>query len=227
MKKKTIFEQRLSRRELLKRVYQVANLVALGSLVIQDSCASSTGSTKTNSPEPTHVAGDSENQTQAAVNLPLSTSTGTSLSATDTSQGNLALIDSFDFDSYRLVVDGAVQYPLSLTYSQIKSYPNMTKSVMINCPGYFTEEHIWMGVPVKTILDQARIKPEAAHVVFYSLDGYCSYYLPPDACKESVFLAFSVDGQTLSQISGRPLRLVSEGEIGASWVRGVNRIEIR
>ena len=44
---------------------------------------------------------------------------------------------------------------------------------------------------------------------------------------DSIFLAHSVDGQTLPAEHGYPLRLVAKGEYGSYWVKWVGVIEVK
>ncbi|GAJ00205.1 unnamed protein product, partial [marine sediment metagenome] len=44
---------------------------------------------------------------------------------------------------------------------------------------------------------------------------------------DSIFLAHTVDGQTLPAEHGYPLRLVAKGKYGSYWVKWVESIEVR
>ena len=132
-----------------------------------------------------------------------------------------------DISEYRLTVDGLVTNPLSLTYEELLAYPSVSEVVLLICPWVFADNAGWTGVPVATILAAAGINPEASEVHLYALDGY-SVSLPLEtAQKEGVFLAYSVNGQTLPAIHGYPLRLVVKGQYGYNWIKWVERIEVR
>jgi DMSO/TMAO reductase YedYZ molybdopterin-dependent catalytic subunit len=131
-----------------------------------------------------------------------------------------------DMQQYRLVVDGLVEHPLSLTYSEILSGPSVTKVVLLICPGVFVDNAEWTGIPVSFLLQEAGVKPQAKEVAFYSVDGYSKTLSLEKAQTDGVFLAHHVNGELLPLEHGHPLRLVAEGEYGYSWVKWVNRIEV-
>jgi DMSO/TMAO reductase YedYZ molybdopterin-dependent catalytic subunit len=71
-----------------------------------------------------------------------------------------------DISKYRLIVNGLVSTPLSLTYDAIMQYPTVTEVVLLICPGVFADNAQWTGVPVTTILAEAGVEPQAKEVTF-------------------------------------------------------------
>jgi DMSO/TMAO reductase YedYZ molybdopterin-dependent catalytic subunit len=133
-----------------------------------------------------------------------------------------------NIEDYRLIVDGLVDTSLSLTYEAILDYPTVTEVVLLVCPGFFTDNAEWTGVPVTTILAEAGIKPEASEVIFYALGSEYKVALPLNVVQQDgVFLAYTVNGQVLPAEHGYPLRLVVKGDYGYDWIKWVKRIEIR
>jgi len=132
-----------------------------------------------------------------------------------------------NIEDYRLVVDGLVDTSLSLTYEAILAYPVVTEVVLLICPGFFTDNAEWAGVPVTTLLAEAGIKPEASKVTFHALGAEYQVVLPLDLVQQDgVFLAHTVNGQILPAEHGYPLRLVVRGNYGYDWVKWVTRIEV-
>jgi DMSO/TMAO reductase YedYZ molybdopterin-dependent catalytic subunit len=128
---------------------------------------------------------------------------------------------------YRLIIDGLVENPLSLTYKDIMEYPTVTDVVLLICPDTFADNAEWTGVPVITLLNEADIKAEASEVVFYAVDGYKQELYLDTVQQEGVFLAHTVNGELLPPEHGYPLRLVVKGEYGLFWVKWLERIEIK
>jgi sulfoxide reductase catalytic subunit YedY len=128
-------------------------------------------------------------------------------------------------EKYRLVVDGAVENPLSLSYVDILAYPEKTDVVLLVCPGFFVDNAQWSGVPVSLILEEAKPKPGAKEVRFHA-GGYRSVLTLEEAQREGTYLAHHVNGQVLPDEHGFPLRLVAEGEYGSRWVKWLDRIEV-
>ena len=132
-----------------------------------------------------------------------------------------------NIEDYRLVVDGLVETPLSLTYEAILEYPTVTEVVLLVCPGFFTDNAEWTGVPVTTLLAEAGIKPEASEVTFYALGSEYKVVLPLDIVQQDgVFLAHTVNRQVLPAEHGYPLRLVVRGDYGNDWIKWAKRIEL-
>jgi DMSO/TMAO reductase YedYZ molybdopterin-dependent catalytic subunit len=131
-----------------------------------------------------------------------------------------------DIAKYRLTVDGLVNTPLTLTYEAFTQYPTVSDVVLLICSGIFADNAQWTGVPVATLLAEAGIKPQAEEVTFYALDGYKQTLSVEEVQNEGVFLAHTVDGQTLPKEHGYPVRLVVKGKYGSSWVKWVSRIEV-
>jgi DMSO/TMAO reductase YedYZ molybdopterin-dependent catalytic subunit len=132
-----------------------------------------------------------------------------------------------DIAEYRFVVEGLVEKPLSLTYDAILEYPTVTEVVLLICPETFVDNAEWTGIPVSTLLAEAGIKPEAKEIAFYAVDGYKQEFNLDTVQQEGVFLAHTVNGQTLPLNHGYPLRLVIRGEYGFFWVKWLERIEVK
>ena len=132
-----------------------------------------------------------------------------------------------DINSYNLIIDGIVNSPLSLSYEQLQSFPTITRDAEIICPGVKDETDSWTGVSLSTLLKEAVLATGASEVVFTGEDGYF-VQLPLETVLESdVFLAYKMNGQTLSQDRGYPLRLVVGKSQGADWLRWVTKIEVK
>lgn len=155
------------------------------------------------------------------------TSTNSSIQLTPVEKmGITGVAQDVDIDEYRLIVDGLVENPLSLTYQDILDYPSVTDIGVINCPGFFVDVGEWTGVPVRTLLDEAAVKPGATQLTFHALDGYTQSLSLEHIDKFDVFLAYIVNGQTLPREHGYPLRVVDNGSAGYAWIKWVENIEV-
>ena len=133
-----------------------------------------------------------------------------------------------DINSYTLTVNGDVNTSLSLSYAQILAYPAVTQTARIICPGEEDETDQWTGVPLSTLLNAAGLSPGASEVVFTGLDGYYVQLPLASVLDSGVFLAYQMNGQTLTWERGYPLRLVvTKNLIGSNWPRWVTSIEVK
>jgi DMSO/TMAO reductase YedYZ molybdopterin-dependent catalytic subunit len=140
-----------------------------------------------------------------------------------------------DIETYRLEVEGLVARPLSLTYQDILAYPSVTEVVDLICPGVFSDNAEWTGVPVWRVLEAAGVSPEATKVTFEALpepsvtDKPYFTILKLDEIKgnDGIFLAYKVNGETLPKEHGYPLRLVARDKYGSNWVKWLGRIVVQ
>ncbi len=152
------------------------------------------------------------------------------LSITSVEELNLTgIAPDVNIEQYRLGIEGLVETPLSLTYEEVLAYPSVTEVVLLICPAFFADNAEWTGVPVTALLEKAGIKPEAKTVVFQDMAGSYRKELPLEdiMANDSIFLAHTVDGQTLPAEHGYPLRLVAKGKYGSYWVKWVESLEVR
>lgn len=134
-----------------------------------------------------------------------------------------------DIETYRLVVDGLVERPLSLSYSELLAYPAVSLLLKLDCPGYFVDYAEWTGPLVRTLLEEAGVKPEAREVEFSEGDDYpYSKTLPlEEALRDDTLLAHKVNGVTLPVEHGYPVRLAVGSQLGSYWVKWLFRIEVQ
>jgi len=134
-----------------------------------------------------------------------------------------------DLDTWRLKVEGLVEQPFRLTYSQILSLPAIERNVLLICPGFFANHGRWKGISMTTLLEKAKVKNSATLVAFKGPEGNYekteSFYLK-DALSDKVFLAYEVNGEPLPKKHGFPLRVVAEDHYGFNWVKYVHKIRI-
>jgi hypothetical protein len=128
--------------------------------------------------------------------------------------------------AWTLVVDGQVDHPLTFTYANFTSQPNVTLVARLQCVSGPSGTAEWNGVPLDTILAMAGVQPGAMDVVFYGADGYTSSLAWPTQNSSDVLLAYMMNGESLPPDQGFPLRVVAPNELGYKWVKWVYRIEV-
>lgn len=131
-----------------------------------------------------------------------------------------------DLETYRLEVTGMVDHPLSLTYDELRCMRKVTDNPELVCPGVFTDNASWTGVPIMDILELAGIQSGATVLTLVSADGY-EVSLPLEtASAERNFLAYEVNGKTLPVQHGFPLRAVFPSMWGSYWLKWLVEIKI-
>jgi DMSO/TMAO reductase YedYZ molybdopterin-dependent catalytic subunit len=144
--------------------------------------------------------------------------------------GTMGLSDHAEnLDRWRLEVTGLVKSPLHLKYDEILGMPAIERKVLLICPGFFANYGTWKGVSIRRLLEMAEGNKGATHVTLYGPEGtYESTQRFPiqDVNSDTVFLAYRVNGKTLPQRHGFPLRTVAEGYYGHDWVKYVYKIKV-
>jgi len=142
--------------------------------------------------------------------------------------GTMGLVDyDVDIEKWRLVVEGEVATPLSLSYDQVINLACIERTVLMICPGVFVNNGVWKGVSVNELLKMAQIKPDVNYVTFRGPMGTYEKTLraPIEAAlANKVFLAHTVNGRPLPRKHGFPLRVVAEGYYGYEWVKYVYKV---
>jgi DMSO/TMAO reductase YedYZ molybdopterin-dependent catalytic subunit len=139
------------------------------------------------------------------------------------------------FADYRLVVDGLVERPLSLSLADLRALPAKTQITRHDCVEGWSCIGKWTGARLGPLLDHAGLKKTARYIVFHcadtleqTLDGSGQYYESIDlidAYHPQTILAYDMNDQPLPVPHGAPLRLRVERQLGYKHAKYVMRVE--
>jgi DMSO/TMAO reductase YedYZ molybdopterin-dependent catalytic subunit len=134
------------------------------------------------------------------------------------------------FAGYRLVVDGLVEAPQSFSLAELRAMPARTQITRHDCVEGWSAIGKWTGVPLKVVLDQARLKPSARYIVLHCADDFrgTPYYESidlVDAFHPQTILAYGMNDGVLPIGHGAPLRLRVERQLGYKHAKFIMRIE--
>ncbi len=133
-----------------------------------------------------------------------------------------------DIEVWQLEMKGAkVKNPMSLSYEELSQMEMVKKKVILICPGVFVDYAEWEGVPLSAILEKAGVEADYGSIVFYGLDLYSRELSWEETQNSLLFLALKVNGETLPEEHGFPVRLVAEDVLGGRWVKWISSIEVR
>ncbi len=154
-------------------------------------------------------------------------------------------VAEIDPAQHRLMINGLVEKPLVFTMDDIKRMPRINKIYFLECAAnsgmewrgaqlngcQFTHGMVhnvmYTGVSLKTILDEAGIKPNAKWLMLEGADAAgMNRSLPIAKGLEDCMLAFAMNGEALRPEQGYPLRAVIPGWEGNLWVKWIRRIEV-
>ena len=148
---------------------------------------------------------------------------------------------------FQLTVSGLVKRPLSLSLDALRKLGTTDLVAGFECSGNrrplqgFSGNGRWSGVPLRVVLEQAGVRPEAREIVFfgadrgkeavefrtqkYEVEQQFGRSLPRDkALSADPFLAFAMNGEPLTRHQGSPLRLIVPGWYGVANVKWLTEI---
>jgi DMSO/TMAO reductase YedYZ molybdopterin-dependent catalytic subunit len=138
---------------------------------------------------------------------------------------------------WSLRVDGLVGNVLGIGLPQLRSLPSVTVTAVLECFGNPLQPAIpvrraanvrWRGVPVRTLLDAAGVRPGASVIWAHGLDSGqfdgidCACYLkdlPLATVAERGIIAYEMNGEPLTSEHGFPARLFVPGYFGTNNVK--------
>lgn len=134
------------------------------------------------------------------------------------------------FVDWRLVVDGLVARPLSLSLAQLMAHPAREQITRHDCVEGWSAIGKWRGTPLGMLLKQAGLSTKAKYIVFHCADsfGVDPYYESIDlidAFHPQTILAWGMNGAMLPVGHGAPLRLRVERQLGYKQAKYVMRVE--
>lgn len=146
---------------------------------------------------------------------------------------------------YRLMINGLVDRPLVFTYADLERFPRHSGVYFCECAAnsgmewagaqlngsQYTHGMIhnmeYVGVSLKTLLDEAGIQPEGKWLYVEGADASSNgRSIPLEKALDDCMIAFKANGEALRKEHGYPVRLIVPGWEGNLWVKWLRRIEV-
>lgn len=133
-------------------------------------------------------------------------------------------------DTYKLIVDGLVDNPLSLSLADLKTFPQYEQFATLQCisnpiAGDLISTTIFTGARLKDILEIAGLKSPVIDIKFTSVDGYSESLPVQIALDPETLLCYSMGNQPLSESHGSPIRLYTPNRYGIKNPKWMIKIE--
>jgi DMSO/TMAO reductase YedYZ molybdopterin-dependent catalytic subunit len=129
--------------------------------------------------------------------------------------------------NYRLHLTGLIRTPKNYTYTDvIENHTSYTKFNTLNCVEGWSVAILWEGIPVKDLLNDTQLLPNANTIIFKAADGYTTSFPLDYIINQSIMLAYKINNVTLPPERGFPFQLVAQGKWGYKWIKWVTDIEI-
>ena len=125
---------------------------------------------------------------------------------------------------FRLLVEGDVDNPLSLSMADIQEMPNTSMIIRHVCVEGWAAIVQWGGLQLRDIVALAKPKSNVRYIYFESADGYYESWDIASALHPQTLMAYEKNGQPLPVENGAPLRLASPIKLGYKQSKWVTRI---
>ncbi len=144
---------------------------------------------------------------------------------------NLVADPTVDGTTWQLSVDGEVEHSFTLNYQQLMMLPRQVQYESLMCisndvGGPYMSNAQWEGIPLVTLLQRAGVKTGSTKVVFHAVDDYSDSIHLSKALEPTTLLAVRMNGVTLPQGHGFPVRMLVPGIYGMKHCKWLNRIEV-
>ena len=144
--------------------------------------------------------------------------------------GGAGVVRAAQDPAYRLVVEGRVRRPLSLSRADLHSMPQHEAELPIACVEGWSRGAHWKGVRVRDLLAMAGVDGDAAVEVhslqtggrYRSATLNASHVADPDT-----LLALELNGEVLALDHGYPARLIAPNQPGVMQTKWVSRLVVR
>ena len=142
------------------------------------------------------------------------------------SDNSISGIQHVDIAPYRLVIDGSVGTPASLTYDEVLALTPYERLITLHCVTGWSATILWKGVLLDELIQKAGPKASAVTVIFSAADGYTTSLPLATIREKGLILAYKANGLALPDATGYPFIVVAEDKFGYKWARWVTHITL-
>ncbi len=129
------------------------------------------------------------------------------------------------FKDWRLVVDGTVAHPMSLSLADLKALGMHSQITEVACEEGWSYIAEWIGTPLSGVLREAGVLPQTRYIVYASIEeGMWESIDMQDAGDPHTLLTMGMNDGDLPLGFGGPLRLRLPRQLGYKSVKYLNRI---
>jgi DMSO/TMAO reductase YedYZ molybdopterin-dependent catalytic subunit len=132
-----------------------------------------------------------------------------------------------DQSTYRLAITGLVENQSNYAYDEIVDNFNSTQEVAtLPCVEGWSVTMLWQGVPIKEILQQVGVSPNATTLIFVASDGYSTSLPLSYVTQNNISIAYKMNNITLTPQTGWPFFLVAKDQYGYKWIEWLTEINV-
>lgn len=135
---------------------------------------------------------------------------------------DLGIQPEIPLEEWRLIVDGEVEHPVTLTWDDFMALPQTEDTSDFHCVTTWSKLNMnWKGVRLLDIAALVQPKETATHILCYGYDDYTTNVSLEEALKPDVLLVHTYDGQPLPEEHGGPVRMITPQLYawkGSKWI---------
>jgi DMSO/TMAO reductase YedYZ molybdopterin-dependent catalytic subunit len=134
-------------------------------------------------------------------------------------------------ENWELRMNGLVRNPTTLTYAQLLALPRTDLYATIRCvdnsiDGHLMSTALWSGVRITELLALVQPLPDATTLVFHAADQFDEPLVLTELSQDAAMLAYAMNGETLTQAHGAPVRGLLPGWYGFRNVKWLQALEL-
>ncbi len=128
-------------------------------------------------------------------------------------------------DRWRLIIDGEVENPVTLTWADFMALPQTEDTSDFHCVTTWSKMDMpWKGVRLLDLAALVQVKDTATHLLCYGYDTYTTNVSIEEALKPDVLLAHTVYDEPLALEHGGPVRMITPQLYawkGSKWIKRI------
>ncbi len=139
---------------------------------------------------------------------------------------DLGLQPDILLSDWRLIIEGAVEHPTTLTWEDFIALPQTQDISDFHCVTTWSRLNIsWKGISMIDIAAIVLPLETATHLMCYGYDDYTTNISLEEALKPDVLLVHAADGKPLPKEHGGPVRMITPQLYAWKGSKWINRIE--
>lgn len=139
---------------------------------------------------------------------------------------DLGIHPTVELHDWSLVVDGACDKPLTLSWEDFQNLDQTEDISDFHCVTKWSQfDMSWKGVRFSDLAGMASVHENADFVFFYGYDDYTTNLPLAEALKDDVLLVHEVNGGPLPKEHGGPVRMITPQLYAWKGTKWIKRIE--
>jgi DMSO/TMAO reductase YedYZ molybdopterin-dependent catalytic subunit len=134
-------------------------------------------------------------------------------------------------DLWHLEVNGLVQNPATYRFQDLKGFNQVEQETTLMCisnglDAGLISNAVWKGMALRDLIDPAGPMADAKRVRLFGVDNYTDTIPLEKALDPTTLLVWEMNGHSLADRHGYPLRAIVPGYFGEKHVKWLTRIEL-